>query len=234
LTLPNPPQSGYSVEPTPVPPGTVASPLAPLIVEKRRGSPALTLLLGFALVVAVGGVAFAAGRLTAPASAAATGTGTRGGFGGGNGFAPGASGAPGGGFAGGGGLGGGALVTVQGTVQAITPTSISLTLPSGAVVQIPLESATTYHGRTDATAADVKPGSQVQVELTGGAGGFGGRGGQGGGQGAPNASAPAPVGSPGTAPAASPGTTGATGATGGGTGGRGALGPARDVTIVTP
>jgi hypothetical protein len=234
VTLPTDPQPGaegrYSVEPTPVSPVSMSLPLAPFVVEKRRGSSALSLLLGVALVVAVGGVAFAAGRLTAPASATAAAGGGRGGTGfGGTGLGPGASGAPGGGgFGGAGGLGGATAVTVQGTVQTISPTSISVTLPNGTTIQIPLDASTTYHGRSAATAAEVKPGVQVLVEVSGG---FGGRG---GGQGGPNPSAGAPVSGPGAAsPAASP-AAGASGPTAGGAGVRGALGPARDITIVAP
>jgi hypothetical protein len=214
-----------------MPPAAVSSPLAPLIVEKRRGSSALTLLLGVALVVAVGGVAFAAGRLTAPATAASTTGLGRGGNGtgfGGAGAAPGASGGTG---AGAGGLGAAAEISVQGTVQSVSPTEISLTLPTGATIQIPVDSTTKYHGQSAATASDVKAGSQVLIQVGGGFGGLGGFGGRGG-QGGPNASAPAPVGSPGNgAPAASPRPSGGTG---GFPGARGAVGPARDVTIVAP
>ena len=150
MTLPNNPQPGsqgqwsppspegrWSPDQAPVAPAAPVSMSSPLaaIVAPKRGTSALNLLLGLGLVVAIGGVAFASGRLTAPAAAAAgNGTGTGFGRGGnGTGFTPGASGAPGGaGFGGGGVFGAGGAVTIQGTVQAVTPTSISLTpLPFG-------------------------------------------------------------------------------------------------------
>ena len=91
-------------------------------VRARRSSAAfLNVILVLAAVVAVGGVAFALGRNTAPVAAAAgRGTGN-GNFGGGNfgnrSFAPGASGAPGGGGGFGGGfLGGAAGFNLSGTV----------------------------------------------------------------------------------------------------------------------
>jgi hypothetical protein len=153
----------------------------------------VNVLLGLALVVAVGGVAFAAGRATAPASAAAAGrTGFGQGGAGGQGFGgPGASGAPGRGFGGGAGA-----VSIQGTVEAIDGSSMTIKLPSGQTVTIGLNGSTTYHSQTAATASDVTSGSSVIVQLQG-------RGGAGGGQ--PGASgAPAPSG----APAAGLGTAG--------------------------
>jgi hypothetical protein len=233
------PPQGYSQDPTRVPPPAVSSPLAPIVAEKKKSS-ALNLVLGLALVVAVGGIAFAAGRLTAPASTAAgggrggNGTGTGTGFtrGGGNGPVGASGGA--GGF--GGAFGGGAgSVTIEGTVQSITPTAITLALSSGQTIDIPIDSTTTYHGQQAATSTDVKNGSKVQVQLSGGGfGGFGRGGGQGGAGtggtgGGANATPPPAVGAPGTVPPA--GATGGTGA--GGFGRGGAIGPAKDITIVT-
>jgi hypothetical protein len=149
----------------------------------------VNVLLGLALVVAVGGVAFAAGRATAPASAAAAGrTGFGQGGAGGQGFGgPAASGAPGRGFGGGGGAG---AISIQGTVEAIDGSSMTIKLPSGQTVTIGLNGSTTYHSQTAATASDVTNGSSVIVQIQG-------RGGAGGGQ--PSASgAPAPSGAPAT------------------------------------
>src|SRR4051812_9947948 len=86
------------------------SPGAP-VVKPRRSGMLLNALLAVAALVAVGGIAFAVGRTTAPVSAAAAGGGGgnfNGGFGprASGGFGPRGSGAPGGGF--GGGFGGGA------------------------------------------------------------------------------------------------------------------------------
>ena len=151
----------------------LTSAVAPLTV-KRRSSAALlvNVLLGVALVVAVGGVAFAAGRAAAPAS---SGTG-RTNFGNGGdvdlngpvfgepGFEPNASGAPGRGTFG----AGGGAVSLQGTVTAVSADSITLQLASGQTITIPIDAQTTYHSRSAATAADVKAGSTVQVQLNGG------------------------------------------------------------------
>lgn len=196
-------------------------PVAPVDVRRRSGSATLVnVLLGVALVVAVGGVAFAAGRATAPSSVAATG---RNGFGNGQfGFGPNASGAPDrGGFGGFGGFAGAGGVSLQGTVTAVSSDSITLQLASGQTLTIPLDAQTTYHSRTAATAADVTNGATVIVQLTGGGRGLGlgngqgnGQGNQGNGQGNQN-------------PAASGGAP-----AGGGTG-RG-LGAASSVTIVPP
>jgi hypothetical protein len=145
-------------------------------------------LLGVALVVAIGGVAFAAGRATAPAAAASGRTGTasggQGGQGGGGFFAPGASGAPGRGGFGGGGFGG--AVSVQGTVQAIDGSSITIKIAAGTTVTLGLNSETSYHKQAPATVADVTTGSTVIVSLEGR--GFGNGQGRPGASGAPDAS----------------------------------------------
>jgi hypothetical protein len=126
--------------------------------KKKSSSTLLNVVLGLAVVVAIGGVAFAAGRLTAPAASAAN-TFTAGA---GNGFGngPRASGAPGN-FRGAG-FGAGAL---RGTVTAVTPTAITLTLSSGGTIEIPLDSSTAYHQQAAATSTDVAVGSTVLVEL---------------------------------------------------------------------
>ena len=158
----------------PVTPGTTV-PVQPLSVAPRRGAGGLlvNVLLGLALVVAIGGVAFAVGRATAPVAAATT---ARNGFGGqgGNGgtFAgPGASGAPGRGFGGGGFAAGG--ISIQGTVEAMDATSLTIKLASGQTVTLALNGTTTYHKQAPATAADVTTGATVLVQLDGR--GFGGR-----------------------------------------------------------
>jgi hypothetical protein len=162
-----------------------AAPQAPVVAppaRRRSGSSMLVnVLLGFALVVAVGGVAFAAGRATAPAS---TGNGrfgangANGGFGGN--FGPNASGAPNRGF--GGGFGG--AISIQGKVTAVAADSITIQLPSGQSVTIPTSDQTTYHSQTSASASDVTSGSDVIVQVAGG-GRFvtGGNGNGGNGQG---------------------------------------------------
>jgi hypothetical protein len=130
-------------------------------------------------------VAFAAGRATAPAAASAAG---RIGFGqGGAGTGPAASGAPGRGQGFGGGFGG--TVSVQGTVEAIDGSSMTIKLPSGQTVTIAINGATTYHSQAPATATDVTSGSAVIVQLVG-------RGLPGGGPAASDGPAPAASGAP--------------------------------------
>jgi hypothetical protein len=165
--------------PVPTAPVAATAPVlaAPPAGRARKGSSggrALNIILGLAAAVAIGGVAFAAGRGTAPA-AAATGLG-RGGFGApGASFAPGASGAPGGlggrGGFGGGGFGGG--ITLSGTVVSMTGETLTLKTAAGATVEVTIGSSTTYDTQTPATAADVQAGKTVQVQLAGGPGGGG-------------------------------------------------------------
>jgi len=164
---------------------SVASAPVPAAPVRRRGGSGMFVnaILAVALVVAVGGVAFAVGRATAPAATATgrTGFGANGqGFPGGGG--PNASGAPGA-FNGGFGAGG---ISIQGTVTAVSADSITIQTAGGQSVTIPLNASTTYATRTPATAAAVTSGSTVIVQLQSGRGAFGnGNGGQGGG---PNAS----------------------------------------------
>jgi len=134
---------------------------------RRQASGAwLNVILVLAAIVAVGGVAFAIGRNTAPVAAAGRGNGGGNGFfGGDNGahgsFAPDASGEPGGLF--GGGRGGG--FSISGKVQSVTGDTLTITTANGQTVQLGLGSATTYNTQTPATASDVKAGSTVNVQL---------------------------------------------------------------------
>lgn len=193
------PATGPSTDPfgTQVPAPAPAAPVPAARPRSRSGGAGLLLnvLLGIALVVAVGGVAFAAGRVTAPTTAAANGNGGgRFGNGGGPFFGgPNASGAPNGngGFAGNGGFVGAGGVAIEGTVTAISADSVTLQLANGQSVTIPIDAQTTYHSRSAATAADVTTGSTVQVQLQGGGGRFGnggGNAGNGNGNGGPAAS----------------------------------------------
>ena len=172
------PVAEYGVEPVAAPsaepglePMAEPLPVAPVIPKKpvrRGGSTALNALLGLAVIVAVGGLAFAAGRLTAPA-AAATNTGFPAGtqpFTGG----PLASGAPGG-F-----RGVGLTGAIAGTVTAVTPTEITLTTDEGTEIHIPVDRSTKYHEQADASADDVTVGSDVLVQLADGGGTGGPRG----------------------------------------------------------
>jgi hypothetical protein len=154
---------------------------APLVAPRRRsGGGNLALVL--AVVVAAAGVAFAAGRVTAPASAASPQ-----GFAGqgpGSSFSPNASGAPGG-------ILGGGSTSLEGTVSAISGTTLTIQTSAGRTVTVDLTGAT-YHAQATATAtataADVVTGATVRLQVTG----MGGPGG--------------PAASPATGAAASGGT----------------------------
>ncbi|HLX35759.1 MAG TPA: hypothetical protein VKR30_11035 [Candidatus Limnocylindrales bacterium] len=155
------------VPPEPTPSGVPGSGLttSPTSVRVVRW---VNVALGLALAVAIGGVAFAAGRMTAPQAAAAGANGRNGagrvfaggefpgGFGG-NGAVPGA------GIGRTGAFGGGA--SIQGTVTAISPTSITVQTAGGQSVTIALDSTTTYHQQATATAGDVQTGGTVIVRL---------------------------------------------------------------------
>jgi hypothetical protein len=178
------PQENASFSPQPVVPSAPA-----LQVPKRSSSGGwLNVILVFAVVVAVGGVAFAIGRNTAPvAAASARGNGL---FGNGNfargSFEPGASGAPGGGFLGG--LRGDGGFNLSGTVQSVTGDTLTITTANGQTLEFTLGADTTYSTKAPATAGDIKTGSKVEVQLQLGAGGF-----------RPNASAAPSAGPVGTA-----------------------------------
>ncbi len=116
-----------SAAPTPAAAAPVAA-AAPIVATPKRSAGWLNLLLGAAAVIAVGGVAFAIGRSTAPADAV--------------GFVPGAGGPaliqPGGSFDPGGpivrqgGPGGlGAGLSMDGTVTAVDADSVTIKLASG-------------------------------------------------------------------------------------------------------
>lgn len=141
---------------------------APVLPDRRASSPRiLNAALVGALVLAVAGVGFAAGRMTAPAPTAA------GVFPGGNGGqfpipsggvlpggirTNGGNGGPGGLFANGG-------MTVEGTVESISDTTLTLKTVDGQTIQIALDDSTTYHAQTDASADDVATGGKVLVRL---------------------------------------------------------------------
>lgn len=172
------------VEPTPSPTPSQPSldPVRPTVSTPRRSSSGrwLNVLLGVAFAVAIGGVAFAVGRGTAPTPAAAgLGQGFRNGgaFPGGS-FDPTASGAPGGGGNGAGLFGAGGL-TVEGTVESVTGDTLTITTEAGQTVEVSLGSDTEYHEQTAGSASDVTTGSKVSVQLDLAGRGFG-NGNQGG------------------------------------------------------
>jgi hypothetical protein len=137
--------------------------------SRSRGSGRfLNIVLGVAVAVAIGGVAFAVGRTTAPVSAA---TGTTPGNGGvafpRGSFAPGANGGPG--FV----RGGFGSPTISGTVESVDGDTITIKTASGQTVKVTTGASTTYHTQAPADASAVTPGSKVDVRVqfdgTGGA-----------------------------------------------------------------
>jgi len=130
---------------------------------------AVNVVLAAALAILFGGIAFAAGRATAPgtgASANDSGTGLLPG-----GFQP--DGADGQLPGGPGGNGAGQLgpeaggMSIRGTVQALDADSITIELATGTTVTIAIDQATDYHRQADASASDVSTGTTVIVELDG-------------------------------------------------------------------
>lgn len=161
-------------EPGPAPdaaPEHIAPPTEPVAVAKPRkaGTPGwINVALGLAVAVAIGGVAFAAGRMTAPTAVAANGFFGRnapGGFQGGGYFGRGDFGGPGDGQ-GGRGLFGAGGATIQGTVTSISADKITITTAGGQTVDIALGGSTTYHQEASASSGDVKTGGTVIVRLT--------------------------------------------------------------------
>ena len=221
--VPTPPSGGASA-PAPQP---VAAPVlpsetvlraAPAKPAKSGGRPgAATLVLVVGMIVAIGGIAFAVGRVTAPATAAASGrTGgfAAGGFPTGS-FTPGAGGTRG--------FGGGGALGLTGTVTAVAADHITIQVggTSGRTVDVPVAGTTTYHTEAAADASVVAVGSEVTVRTARAAGtGQGGTGQGGTGQG----------GCAGGAGGANPQAGGVPGA--GGEAGGFTVGTATDVTVI--
>ena len=141
---------------------TVSTPPPPVIAPAKKGDRTFRVLLAVGLLVAVGGVTFAVGRVTAPAAASTRGGLGNGGFANG-GAGAGGTGAGGAGFGRGAGFGGGVLVT--GTVDSMSGTTMTLKEANGSTVTVNLASATTYHAQAAAIAADVTTGKKVQVQV---------------------------------------------------------------------
>jgi hypothetical protein len=179
-----------NTEPTLVPhaPGPAAEAPGASIRSTPRGRDPLPIVLVLAALVAVGGVSFAGGRLTAPQAAAVTG------------LPQGGAGLPGGGRnPGGAGNGQGAGqgnafgnlgralgsgVAIRGTVSAVAADHVSLRLDSGQTIDIPIDAGTTYHRQASAASTDLATGTTVLVQL--------GAGGAAGGAGSPGPSASSP------------------------------------------
>jgi hypothetical protein len=169
----------------PAPPASsvVGSP----VLQRSRSARLLNVALAGALVLAVAGVAFAVGRFTAPSTVSAGNLTNGGGF-----FRNGQDGQGGQNGQGGGRgafLAGGGL-TIEGTVESIDATTLTLKTASGQTIQIALDGSTTYHAQSDASASDVTAGGKVLVRLDA-RGGFGGGPQSTGGSGGGTATSPA-------------------------------------------
>jgi len=159
-------------EPNPTQPNP--TPTEELLKKKspKRSSRRAAFALGIAGVIAVGGIAFAVGRLTAPALP----TGFPGGFqnGGANGFQPPGGGNPnGGGFGGGpngGGFLGGAGPGLTGIITSVDGDTLTIETENGTTVSVTLHSDTTYSREVDADKGDLSTGDEVRVGLDLGSG----------------------------------------------------------------
>jgi hypothetical protein len=159
---------GPEVDQDPLPTTTPASELGasqPVVpvrhAPRARRSRSVPVLLSFAAVVAVAGLGFSVGRVSAPAqtNSAVGQNGALNGLPGAN-----ASGLPGGDR----GAGFGGSTSVTGTVVSISASSMTLQLAGGQTVQIATGTSTTYHNQTAATSSDVAAGNTVQVQVSGG------------------------------------------------------------------
>lgn len=161
-------------------PRTFTQPLFSVPPARTRRRITLTsMLLAAAAVIAVAGVSFAVGRVTAPAATTPTGFGGRT-FANGNGVAGGGPGAGGGGFFGGGAAGD---IQLNGTVTAVNGSTITLQLSNGRTIDVQTSSSTTYHTQVAGSASDVTSGKTVTIQVQGGGGlrDLFGRGGTGNG-----------------------------------------------------
>lgn len=172
------PGTGATLEPSDQQPGTDPGPmLAPVsdaqvgpygATPRKRRSRSVPVLLWFAAVIAVAGLCFTVGRVSAPGQTTISSgqNGLVNGLPGAN-----ASGLPGlGGNAadglGGAGFGG----SVTGTVVSVSDSSMTVQLADGQTVEVALGSSTTYHNQTSASSSDIAAGDTVQVQVSGGNG----------------------------------------------------------------
>jgi hypothetical protein len=161
------PSSQLDTQPlVPSPPEAVPSAMPTPTGAARPGARWVNVALAVAVAIAIGGVGFAAGRMTAPASAIGAGNGRFFGNGTvpGGGYFPGRFGNGTGADAGRGFLGAGGA-SIEGTVDSVTSDTLTLKLPSGQTIQVSLGGSTTYHSQAAASASDVAPGSDVIVRI---------------------------------------------------------------------
>jgi hypothetical protein len=189
-TEPVAPATPLTAPTAPTAPVVPTSPVAPAVAvtASTRKRVAIDWLLAGAMVLAIGGVAFALGRTTAPATAADFTTLP----GGAVSVQPGGSFDPGTGrpAAGGPGFLGAGGPTIDGTVTAIDADSVTIQLANGEEMTFELDADTTYHEATETDAAAVAVGDEVAVRMDGGRIQFGGPGGAQGSDGDPGATSP--------------------------------------------
>jgi hypothetical protein len=168
----NTPPTPQPDQAAPEDPAELASPSAPIVAAYKAPKPAkkqdrttMALLL-VAVLVAVGGIGFAIGHVTAP-SGTNTSVARPSGFGRGAfaSLAPGQTFNPG---SAGSGLRGGAG-SVSGTVMSFDGATLVLQEAGGGTISIDVGPATTYHGETSATQSQVTTGSSVTVSISTGA-----------------------------------------------------------------
>jgi hypothetical protein len=182
VTNPNQPVPTHtpSEETTPtLPTGSTVDRVRPITVSSAQQRGALDYILAAALVVAIGGVAFAVGRTTAPAQARVPNSGA---FVGPIGSLDPGAGGPGPGF--GGAFAGGGL-TIEGTVKSVDGSTLVIGSTNGQEVTVTLGADTTYHEATSVDAGSVAAGDDVTVRVSGG-GQFGGGGAGPGASGTPS------------------------------------------------
>jgi len=155
-----------TMDPAPTAPsGPAPTALAnPADKPARRTNRWLDIALALAAVLAIGGVAFAAGRMTAPAGAGPSFA--RGLAPDGTVVTPDGSFDPNGPRPGGLALDGG--IAIDGTVTAVDADTITLKLADGEEMTFKLDDTTAYHEATDAAPSDVAVGDDVSVKVTGG------------------------------------------------------------------
>jgi hypothetical protein len=143
------------------------APAAPVSIAtpRSRGGGWLNLVLLVALALAIGGVAFALGRSTAPTTNTVTGMGPGTMVGPQGTFGPGVGGQDGAGPAAMLGTGG---PTIDGVVASIDDGTLTITLDSGDSMTVALDDTTTYHSAAEASEEDVAVGDDVAVRLSGG------------------------------------------------------------------
>jgi hypothetical protein len=162
---PSAPTPGWTppAEPKPTPASAPVTGGAAAKAPRRRSWVDILLVIG--AVVALAGIGFAVGRLTAPTTA---GLGQRGQFLGNGQF--GANGQNGAGLAGGArGFFGGGSLALTGKVTEVAADHLTLEVGNGSTVTIATDGSTTYHQQAAGSPSDVRTGDSVIVQVQRGA-----------------------------------------------------------------